>query len=102
MILATIPRFICEAIACRNLGLLTLLLDLAVPPLSLLVILLIGMTFVAGVAVFFGYSSAALAVNATSVPAGDVEALADVMRACLEAPAEMLARFVDHSCERAA
>jgi glycosyltransferase involved in cell wall biosynthesis len=69
MILATVPRFICEAIACRNLGLLTLLLDLAVPPLSLLVTLLVGMTFVAGAAVFFGYSSAALAVNATSIAA---------------------------------
>jgi glycosyltransferase involved in cell wall biosynthesis len=69
MILTTVPRFICEAIVCRNLGLFTLALDLAVPPLSLLVALLAGLTFVAGVAVLFGFSSVALAVSAASMTA---------------------------------
>ena len=34
------------------------------------------------------------------VPAGDVEALADVMRACLEAPAETLARMGEAAHKR--
>jgi cellulose synthase/poly-beta-1,6-N-acetylglucosamine synthase-like glycosyltransferase len=63
MILTTVPRLIFKAIAGRNFDLLALTLDLAVPPLSLLVILLAGMSSVGGIAVLFGYSSVALIIS---------------------------------------
>jgi cellulose synthase/poly-beta-1,6-N-acetylglucosamine synthase-like glycosyltransferase len=63
MILTTAPRLIFKAIAGRNFDLLALTLDLAVPPLSLLVILLAGMSLVGGIAVLFGYSSVALIIS---------------------------------------
>jgi cellulose synthase/poly-beta-1,6-N-acetylglucosamine synthase-like glycosyltransferase len=56
MIWKTAPHFIYQALVRRNLGLLALTLDLAVPPLSLLVILLAGMSSVAGTAALFGFS----------------------------------------------
>jgi cellulose synthase/poly-beta-1,6-N-acetylglucosamine synthase-like glycosyltransferase len=58
-IFATLPRFIYQAIARRNFNLLVLSLDLAVPPLSLLILLLIGTNIVAWIGVFCGVSSAA-------------------------------------------
>jgi cellulose synthase/poly-beta-1,6-N-acetylglucosamine synthase-like glycosyltransferase len=67
MILKTFPYFIYEAVARRNMDLLALTLDMAIPPLSLLVILLGGMSLVAGVAALFGFSSAALAISATCI-----------------------------------
>lgn len=69
MILTMGPHLIYKAIARGNLGLLALTLDLAVPPLSLLVMLLAGMSSVAGVAVLLGFSSAALTISATCIMA---------------------------------
>jgi cellulose synthase/poly-beta-1,6-N-acetylglucosamine synthase-like glycosyltransferase len=65
MILTTVPQFIYRAVRSRDLSLLALTLDLAVPPLSLLVILLAAMSFVAGLALLFGFSSVALIISAT-------------------------------------
>ncbi len=62
LILTTVPHFVYVAIARRNLDLLVLTLDMAIPPLSLLVILLAVMTSVAGIAATFGASSAALLI----------------------------------------
>jgi cellulose synthase/poly-beta-1,6-N-acetylglucosamine synthase-like glycosyltransferase len=67
MILTTVPRFIYEAFAHGNLHLLALTLDLAIPPLSFLVILLVGMCAVAGVAALFGVSSTALIISAICI-----------------------------------
>ena len=67
MILTTFSQSIYQAIKRRNLGLFVLALDMVIPPLSLLVILLVGMSSVAGVAVLLGLSSAALVVNAASI-----------------------------------
>jgi hypothetical protein len=67
MILTTFSQSIYQAIKRRNLGLFVLALDMVIPPLSLLVILLVGMSSVAGVAVLLGLSSAALVVNAACI-----------------------------------
>jgi cellulose synthase/poly-beta-1,6-N-acetylglucosamine synthase-like glycosyltransferase len=69
MILTTGRRCIYQAIARKNLGLFALALDLAIPPLSLLAILLAGVSSVAAVAAFFGLSSASLAISATCIGA---------------------------------
>jgi cellulose synthase/poly-beta-1,6-N-acetylglucosamine synthase-like glycosyltransferase len=63
--MTVVPRFLYQAVAHRNFHLLALTLDLAVPPLSLLVILLVGMSFVAVLAVFFGFSATALIISGT-------------------------------------
>jgi cellulose synthase/poly-beta-1,6-N-acetylglucosamine synthase-like glycosyltransferase len=63
-ILTSVPRLLCRAITRRNWGLLALTLDLAVPPLSLLGILVTGMLLIAVLAAFFGFSSAALVISA--------------------------------------
>ena len=68
-ILTTAPRLIFKAIAQRNLDLLALTFDLAVPPLSLLFILLAGTIFVSGLAVLIGLSSAALIISASDLVA---------------------------------
>jgi cellulose synthase/poly-beta-1,6-N-acetylglucosamine synthase-like glycosyltransferase len=65
MILTTVPRFIYEAVSRRNMGLLALTIDLAIPPLSLLVILLAGMSLVAGLTILFALSPLALIISAT-------------------------------------
>jgi cellulose synthase/poly-beta-1,6-N-acetylglucosamine synthase-like glycosyltransferase len=65
MILSSVPGFIYKAIARGNLDLLVLALDLAIPPLSLLVILLAAMCALAGLAILFGFSSTALIISAT-------------------------------------
>jgi cellulose synthase/poly-beta-1,6-N-acetylglucosamine synthase-like glycosyltransferase len=67
-ILTSLPLF-WTAIARRNWGSLALTLDLAVPPLSLLGILAVGMFLVTGLAALFGISSAALVISAVSVVA---------------------------------
>jgi cellulose synthase/poly-beta-1,6-N-acetylglucosamine synthase-like glycosyltransferase len=67
-ILASVPLF-WTAIARRNWDLLALTLDLAVPPLSLLGILAVGMFVATGLAALFGISSAALVISAVSVMA---------------------------------
>jgi cellulose synthase/poly-beta-1,6-N-acetylglucosamine synthase-like glycosyltransferase len=62
-ILTTVPRLICSAIARARLGLLVLALDAMVPPLSLLGMLLIGMSVVTGLATFLGISAAAMWIS---------------------------------------
>jgi len=66
MILRTVPRFIYEAVTRRNLDLLALTIDLAIPPLSLLVILFAGMSIITGSATLFSLSATALAINIIS------------------------------------
>jgi cellulose synthase/poly-beta-1,6-N-acetylglucosamine synthase-like glycosyltransferase len=69
MILARAPRLIILAIVRRNLGLLALALDLAVPPLVLLGLLTTGMLLLASLAAWFGGSYAALVTSAASFAA---------------------------------
>jgi cellulose synthase/poly-beta-1,6-N-acetylglucosamine synthase-like glycosyltransferase len=69
MILRDAPRLFCLAITHRNWNLLALTLDLAVPPLSLLVILVGGIFVVAAGVAFFGFSSAAFVVSTAVVVA---------------------------------
>jgi cellulose synthase/poly-beta-1,6-N-acetylglucosamine synthase-like glycosyltransferase len=66
-IAVTVPGLLRQAIALRDWDLLALTLDLAVPPLSLLAILVIGMFVAAAVAALFGFSSAALIVSTASL-----------------------------------
>lgn len=63
MIFAKIPSGIYKAITQRNMGLLALTLDLAIPPLSLLVMLLAVEFFFAGLAALFGVPSTALIIS---------------------------------------
>ena len=62
-ILKLAPRMLCIAIARANFSLLALTLDLAVPPLSLLALLLILMFAITGVAALLGVGSAALIIS---------------------------------------
>ena len=62
-ILKLAPRMLCIAIARANFSLLALTLDLAVPPLSLLALLLILMFAMTGVAALLGVDSAALIIS---------------------------------------
>ena len=64
MILTTVPHFIYEAVASKNMNLLALTLDMAIPPLSLLVVLVAGMSLVTVVAALFGLSYVALVISA--------------------------------------
>ena len=57
------PRMLCIAIARANFSLLALTLDLAVPPLSLLALLLILMFAITGVFALLGLGSTALLIN---------------------------------------
>jgi cellulose synthase/poly-beta-1,6-N-acetylglucosamine synthase-like glycosyltransferase len=61
------PSLVTKALARRNWNLLALTLDLAVPPLSLLGILVLGVFGVSGLASFFGCSFAALAISTASL-----------------------------------
>ena len=65
--LTVVPRFVYLAIAQRNIGLLALALDLAVPPLALLTLILAGAIVVAGVAMLLGGSPAPLIVGVSSM-----------------------------------
>jgi len=67
MILTAAPSLIFAAMTRGNANLLALAFDLAVPPLSLLGMLVMGMTAVAGLATLFGASSAAMFVSTTSL-----------------------------------
>lgn len=67
MILSSVPRLLGDALAHRNWSLLALTLDLAVPPLSLLAILVIGMFAIAFFSSLFGSSSLALAVSVATM-----------------------------------
>jgi cellulose synthase/poly-beta-1,6-N-acetylglucosamine synthase-like glycosyltransferase len=67
MILAEGPRYLFYAIVRRNLGLLALTLDLAVPPLSLYMSLLVAMVFITGVATYFDVSVAGLIISSASL-----------------------------------
>jgi cellulose synthase/poly-beta-1,6-N-acetylglucosamine synthase-like glycosyltransferase len=69
MILTTFPRLFRKAIAHRDWNLLALTLDLAVPPLSLLAILVIGMFAVAASYEILGFSSLALTMSAATLMA---------------------------------
>jgi len=69
MILTEIPSLLCSSILRGNLGLLALTLDLLVPPLSLLVILVAGMFFLAGAAVILGCSPIALFISTACLAA---------------------------------
>jgi cellulose synthase/poly-beta-1,6-N-acetylglucosamine synthase-like glycosyltransferase len=66
-ILTAAPRLFFAAIARANLDLLALALDLTVPPLSLLGMLVMGMSAVGGLATFLGFSPAAMFISATSL-----------------------------------
>ena len=63
-ILKTAPRLLCIAITRGNLSLLALTLDLAVPPLSLLALLLILMFAITGIATALGLAATALIISA--------------------------------------
>jgi cellulose synthase/poly-beta-1,6-N-acetylglucosamine synthase-like glycosyltransferase len=65
-ILTSVPRLLCKAIAGRNWALSALTLDLAVPPLSLLGLLVTGVFLIAGLAAFLGFYAAALAISAVN------------------------------------
>lgn len=67
MILTTVPRLLCKGVARRDWNLLVLTLDLAVPPLSLLAILVISMFVVASLYALFGFSSSALTLSTATV-----------------------------------
>jgi cellulose synthase/poly-beta-1,6-N-acetylglucosamine synthase-like glycosyltransferase len=69
MIVKKIPSCIYTALAKRNLGLLVLTLDVAIPPLSLLVILLSATTLLGGTATPFGVPPAALIISAICLAA---------------------------------
>jgi cellulose synthase/poly-beta-1,6-N-acetylglucosamine synthase-like glycosyltransferase len=64
-ILASFPRLIYTALAHKNWSLLALALDMAVPPLSMFVVLLSGMFFTTALAAIFGSASALIITVAT-------------------------------------
>jgi cellulose synthase/poly-beta-1,6-N-acetylglucosamine synthase-like glycosyltransferase len=67
MILTTAPHLLWMSIERRNWALLALTFDLAVPPLSLLTMLVVGMFVAAALAALFGFSSAALLISTASL-----------------------------------
>ena len=67
MIITMVPRLIVAAIWQANLDLLVLALDVAVPPLSLLGILVVAASVVATLATLLGYPSTAIFVSAGNV-----------------------------------
>jgi cellulose synthase/poly-beta-1,6-N-acetylglucosamine synthase-like glycosyltransferase len=67
MILTATPRFIFAAITRGNANLMALALDVAVPPLSLLGALLLGMMAATSLATLLGTSSAAMFVSTASL-----------------------------------
>jgi cellulose synthase/poly-beta-1,6-N-acetylglucosamine synthase-like glycosyltransferase len=66
MILREAPRLVAVALAKGNLSLLALALDLMVPPLSLLTLLVVGMTVVSGAAALLGASCLPFAISSAS------------------------------------
>jgi cellulose synthase/poly-beta-1,6-N-acetylglucosamine synthase-like glycosyltransferase len=69
LIFTAVPRLIFAALARANLSLLSLALDVAVPPLSLLGLLTTTMLIVTGFATFLGVSSMAMLVSTFSLAA---------------------------------
>jgi cellulose synthase/poly-beta-1,6-N-acetylglucosamine synthase-like glycosyltransferase len=69
MIIGEMPRLAIIALATRNLGLLALALDLMVPPLSLLMLLVTGMTVITGIAAIFGISWLPFTISSMSLAA---------------------------------
>jgi cellulose synthase/poly-beta-1,6-N-acetylglucosamine synthase-like glycosyltransferase len=67
MILKTAPRLLTSAIARRDWDLLAITLDLAIPPLSLLGMLVLGIFGFSLLCAISGYSIAALAISAASL-----------------------------------
>jgi cellulose synthase/poly-beta-1,6-N-acetylglucosamine synthase-like glycosyltransferase len=67
MIATTIPRLVYEGLIQRNFRLLAVALDLAIPPLTLLGMLIGSMIFVSGFGVLFGLPYTALIVSAASL-----------------------------------
>jgi cellulose synthase/poly-beta-1,6-N-acetylglucosamine synthase-like glycosyltransferase len=67
MIITMVPRLIVAAILQANLDLLVLALDVAVPPLSLLGILLAAVSVVAALAMLLGLPSAPMLISAGNV-----------------------------------
>jgi cellulose synthase/poly-beta-1,6-N-acetylglucosamine synthase-like glycosyltransferase len=69
LILTLAPRLLYLAILRGNLGLLALTLDMAIPPLTLLGLSLIVTVALAGLAAFYGCSSAALIIGSVTFAA---------------------------------
>ncbi len=67
MILTAAPRLMWMGISRRNVGLMFLGLDLAVPPLSLLAALVVGMFVISTLVAFFGASSGAVVISTASL-----------------------------------
>ncbi len=68
-ILGEAPQLAFTGLAMGNIGLLALALDLMVPPLSLLVLLVTGMTLATGLATLFGVSCVPFTVSSVSLAA---------------------------------
>jgi cellulose synthase/poly-beta-1,6-N-acetylglucosamine synthase-like glycosyltransferase len=67
MIVSTVPGLFLRSVADRNWRLLALTLDLAVPPLSLLALLVLGTFSLAGLCSLFGSSSTALMISTFNI-----------------------------------
>ncbi len=68
-IINAFPRFLSSAITRGNLNLLALTLDLAVPPLSILAVMLGTEVLIAGIAELFGFQSIALFISSSCLAA---------------------------------
>ena len=66
MMKMAMPRLFCRSVTSGNLSLLALTLDLTVPPLSLLILLLVGMIIISSVAAFAGLAAMPLIVTAST------------------------------------
>jgi hypothetical protein len=62
-----VPRALAKSLRDGNLGLATLAIDMAIPPLSLLVLVTVCCEIFAGVLVALGASSTALAISSSSI-----------------------------------
>ena len=69
MIATCFPRLVFDSIAQTNFGLLVLALDMAVPPLTLLGMLLGCLVLIAGISVLFGLPSTSLIIGSMSLSA---------------------------------
>ena len=67
MIIRSVPRLLFQAITKRNWGLFALVFDLAVPPLSLLGMLVVAILIVSSSATFLGSAWVALTISAASL-----------------------------------
>jgi len=67
LILSIVPRYILESIAHKNLNLLVLTLDTAIPPLSLLVLLLVGMMSIAAAAALVGMTPVPFVISLAAI-----------------------------------